>query len=240
MKILVSSSKAYQSLTASEKEAFHKWFGKSVVTRDGEPLRVYHGTTNVVNEFETKYLGNGVDEHGVGFYFVDVPAIASGYTQLSSTDMDRRTLSDMKTGLNPNVMPVYLRIQRPLDADKQPDITPTQVRKLMWGLGAKNVKRFIADTFDMGIMSFESAVREYVSYYDGYPLLKASLSIFSDIYQGHDLQGEFARIFKETTRYDGVIRKTSSSTIYVVFSPNQIKSAIGNKGTFKRNAKITE
>jgi hypothetical protein len=57
------------SITGSP--AFKQWFGKSkVVDADGNPLRVYHGTTMVFDEFDPD-RANPESDFGKGIYFSD-------------------------------------------------------------------------------------------------------------------------------------------------------------------------
>lgn len=79
---------------------FKAWFGdwendpenaSKVVDENGEPLVVYHGTTNSFDEFKTKDLG---------FFFSDNPDVAGSYTQKKAS------------GDNPNIIPAFLNIKR--------------------------------------------------------------------------------------------------------------------------------
>jgi hypothetical protein len=71
-----------------ESEAFKKWFGQSrVVDGEGKPLRVYHGTGSVFDEF--KPLSRSPD---FGFHFGTVNQ-ANHFAQ--------------KAGIGGNVMPVH-------------------------------------------------------------------------------------------------------------------------------------
>ena len=74
---------------------FKKWFGNSkVVDKNGNPLRMYHGTGSDFIKFEHDKTG------GVGFYFTSDPEEANVY-------------ADFRRGENMNIMPVYLSIQNP-------------------------------------------------------------------------------------------------------------------------------
>lgn len=214
MKIQLAIATAKQQ----ETEAFKKWFGKSkVLDKNGKALRVYHGTTRSFNEFDPTFLGTGNDENGVGFYFTDNPTWTHSYA----------------AGEGGHTVPVYLKIQKPIYWERQPEITASQISKLMFHAGNKRVAQYMRDNFDVDYMGLEAAKREYRSYMEGVDLLSASFSIFNELYEGTPKQKDFAQIFKDVTGYDGVIVKRAQGTNYVVFSPTQIKSAIGNKGTFK-------
>lgn len=79
---------------------FKKWFANSKIKdRQSNPLVCYHGTLNDFNAFELNHLGK--HDHGylgAGFYFTALKGIANTYGT---------------KGHGSNVMPVYLRIERP-------------------------------------------------------------------------------------------------------------------------------
>jgi hypothetical protein len=60
--------------------------GSKVLDESGEPLRVFHGTDRVFDEFDPKTIGLGHDP-GPGFYFTDSPQSASEYA-LGYRDME--------------------------------------------------------------------------------------------------------------------------------------------------------
>lgn len=214
MEIILALATSAQQNT----DAFKKWFGKSkVVDKSGKPLRVFHGTTKNFQAFDNTFIGHGNDENGVGFYFTDNAEWTHGYS----------------AGEGGNTVPVYLKIQKPLYWERQPEITNGQIRKFMFHAGNKHVAQYLRNNFDVDYMGLEAAKAEYVSYMEGVDLLQASFSLFNELYEGTPKQGQFAEIFKTITGYDGVIVKRAQGTNYVVFTPTQIKSAVGNKGTFK-------
>jgi hypothetical protein len=79
---------------------FYKWFGNSkVVDSKGNPLKVFHGTTSDFDQFA-----------GSMKYF----AVKSTYAnQFASNDYLQRQAN--YNGPRPSIMPVYLRIENPLD-----------------------------------------------------------------------------------------------------------------------------
>lgn len=139
--------------------ALARWFGDSKVVDDqGQPLVVYHGTMRDFNVFE-----DGKSWHsGVGHYFTPDPKYAAQYTNRAE---------DGGSELQPggNVMPVYLKIERP------------------YVISPKNRG---------SSMHFTPEQRDAL------------------IAQG----------------YDGVINERAKE--YVVFRPEQIKSALGNQGSY--------
>lgn len=81
---------------------FYNWFGDSKVVDDkGRPLVVYHGTDAKFEEFSKDEIGSKTDQgfYGRGFYFANYKSMASAYGE--------------------NVMAVYLKIDNPLNIDKE-------------------------------------------------------------------------------------------------------------------------
>ena len=96
--------------------AFRNWFGDSkVVDENGEPLVVYHGTASDIAEFQTDKATDKEGrrlEMGWGkgkFYFTDSPEAASNAAEWAAQSKER-------PGNAPAVMPVYLRIVKPIEA----------------------------------------------------------------------------------------------------------------------------
>lgn len=216
MKIFLSLSEL--SLVGAVAQSFLKWFGKSVVKKDGVPLVCYHGSKADIAFFDKKYLGAGNDENGVGFYFTDNPQMAEGYGNA--------------------IYPVYLRIVKPIYANKPPDATRRMVVALAQGVGLSLFKSFVKEnlspTFD------RREIDEYFSALAGTDLINASFAIFNDVWDGTGKEEDFAECLKRVTGYDGVVVNRGEFKNYVVFSATQVKSAIGNRGTFKRNKNLVD
>ena len=90
--------------------AFKRWFGDSVVTKDGrpggEPLVAYHGTTADFVRFDLQRGGavTGAADAREGFFFASNPKAADQFTWKAGE----------KIG---NIMPVYLSMQNPAYSD---------------------------------------------------------------------------------------------------------------------------
>ena len=77
----------------TESRFFKKWFGNSkVVDEKGKPLVVYHGTNADFEKFE---------RGDIGFHFGNI-------------EQANERMSDFVDG-NPHIMPVYLKMENPLD-----------------------------------------------------------------------------------------------------------------------------
>lgn len=225
MELIISLSKAFSAFNEKDQAAFAKWFGKSVVKDpDGNPLRVYHGTPGDFSSFDQKRIGSGNDEYGIGIYFTDHAPWAGAYT-----------------GTSGNTMPLYIKITKPIIFEKQPKLTYTQSYKIANGLTRKHFNAFLADNYDIEYQGLESAKREYLDSLIGMDVIDAGNSLYQDIYKGHPEAYRFSEVFADAVGRDGIIAKRGEHFFYVVFKTTQIKSAIGNKGTFKpRSGNILE
>jgi len=119
--------------------AFKNWFKKSkVVDKQGEPMVVYHGTTQNFDTFDIKKSEVEADLGG-GFYFTNsIADVNRNYGNIKGKDLqnkierkaeqnyeygeddlgDKKIINQIKKDLAPNkgnVMPVYLSIQNPVD-----------------------------------------------------------------------------------------------------------------------------
>ncbi len=233
MKIIVSKSMHYSQFTPEIDAKFKAWFGKSVVKDGANPRICYHGSPDDIKFFDPKFTGKGLDASGIGFYFTSDTNDADRY--IAGAD-DRN-----RSGLGGNVMPVYLKIQKPIYFDNQKEITPAQIRSLTGNFHIRETySKFINDNYDVGYQGFAKSSQEYRDATLGSSLITASFSIYNDIYADSPVAHLFPQIFKEATGYDGIIRTQGDTTHYIVFSPTQIKSAVGNNGGFRpRTADIT-
>jgi hypothetical protein len=81
-----------------ENPNFARWFGDSkVVDSEGNPLVVYHGTDADILGFDMELIGSKSEKLRTGFFFTSSPQEASLYA-----------IND-----NPNIIPVYLKIENP-------------------------------------------------------------------------------------------------------------------------------
>lgn len=199
---------------------FKRWFMASKVVRGSTPKIVYHGTPYDFNAFDIRKLGQGNDQYGVGFYFTDSPDWAAGYGNI--------------------VMPCYIKIAKPIMWSRQPNITLRQARAIACGLDRSETIDALEAGYDVKRMGFARALEEYCAPLDGYPMVEALNSLYNDFYRGRELQYMFSTVVKRVTGYDGVINNTGDHDIYVVFTPQQIKSAISNSGRFRRVPNILD
>ena len=207
------------SSTGQGLQNFWNWFGKSkIVDTKGQPLVVYHGTISNFSSFDPTKSKNqsGIPiDYNPAYFFSLSSDTAQSYANQTTEPWSWRSDDDAdehlrlmqageyekashlskiarvknvkKWGNNANVMPVYLRMLKPMRVS---------------GKGL---------------------------YWDEIP------------YDGDFISTRDVCEIALSKGYDGLIIKNvhdrgeghgKPSTILVAFSPNQIKSAIGNKGSF--------
>jgi GNAT superfamily N-acetyltransferase/cation transport regulator ChaC len=198
------------SIDQTKTPAFKKWFGNSqVVDANGKPLVMYHGTRKSENGEAFTYFdtyGSNYGLMGMGSYFTDNPEVASSYTKKGK-------------GETPTVYPVYLSIKNALDMEAKADAD-------VWMKAFPDAELFHegGDTNESWYRAAEEAMRDAeVPAYEGAEAMQTG--IISMGYDGITHIGG-GRVNKaDETRH----------RVYIAFEPNQIKSAIGNRGTFDVN-----
>ena len=214
----------YSQFTPEQSQNFKAWFGKSVVKDGKNPRICYHGSPDDIKFFDPKFTGKGMDASGIGFYFTSDSSDADRYIGGSN---DRS-----KDGYGGNVMPVYLRIQKPINFDRQPNITATAIKKILSGVPKAELTEFLGDNYDIESEGFYRCYNDYVSALVGTELVRASFSLYNDVFSRSSVSHKFPALFMKATGRDGIIRENSETVHYIVFTANQIKSAVGNNGNF--------
>lgn len=195
--------------------SFRNWFGDSkVVNEDGSPKIMYHGTSaSGFDTFDTYATNYGL--MGQGGYFTDNPEVASSYTSKGRGD-------------SPGVYPVYMSVKNPIDMDKP----VTQAERKAWK------KAFPDADFESPDYEPPSPRPEGLTNEDFYRIVEESLRDDPTLpmYEGAEIMQSGLR----SMGYDGIthigggrVRADSiKHRVYIAFEKIQIKSAIGNKGTF--------
>lgn len=208
-----------------KKENFKTWFGKSILHDKGVPHTFYHGTDADIHTFSHDHIGKGNDEHGAGFYFSNDPKLASNYTNHG------------KHG--GNVIPVHLKVEKPIYTHEDKPFTRTQIGKLI--TSAPNHKESLNNFGDVDYEGHHKVLNQAIDQYEDIPKHRAIHSLTHDFYNGKD--SEFLTNLTKHTGHDAVIHKPHEDLPIIVnaFHPNQIKSSIGNTGEYsKYSNKITE
>lgn len=197
--------------------AFQKWFGDSkVVDEDGKPLVVYHGTTGDITQFDESRRGENTqaESAGMGFFFSDHERTAESYANYAATDARVAAL-----------------LREAEAAEKKQD----------WA--AYDAKVVEYEALDASFADSENRL-------NGQNVLPVYLSLQNPLIV--DAEGEngigfdIPKAIKDAVKggHDGVIVRNLDDAAglsdvpashYIVFKPTQIKSAIGNRGTFDPN-----
>lgn len=207
-------------------DKFIAWFGDSVaVDNKNRPLVVYHGTGSSFDEFSLDYRSEtqGNDQYGPGFYVATDPSAASQYAY----------------GESPNVMPLYVSIQRPVLYGITPPVSPRIIRDLI-----TRSPNFEDSIMNFGDTSYENknivlnrAVKAYTVYDN---LVQQLMTIQNDFWSGIS-PTVFLSLVTKLTKYDGVeVNLPSNIKFYVAWRQNQLKSAIGNVNYSSSNSITNE
>lgn len=211
---------------------FHKWFGNSkTVDEHGRPHVYYHGTSSNIDKFDLSRTGKGNDQYGSGFYFANNPETASHY---SSASGEYEYHGDKPK--SQNVIPVHVSIKNPIDKDDERPLSRAHIHALI--TSSPNHEETLGDNWGhIPSEGYHRVLRNAIDAYSDIPRYHAMNSLHNDFYGKHP--EEFLKNFKKITKHDGVI--SEGGRILTAFSPNQVKSSLGNSGRFsKRKDEITE
>ncbi|PDP81803.1 hypothetical protein CLI72_06105 [Porphyromonas gingivalis] len=212
-------------------KAFKDWFGdwekdpensSKVVDENGEPMVVYHGTDANFTEFKFDKIGAHSTSIGHGFYLASSEDVARGYT---STE---------------KVMPLFLCSKKQLDVNKS-SLTKKELTSLINKIIEKEKQEsgiedykdsFLSNYADTYSLEKNSAIKEAVGM-----ILESNSTAVDQISELCNAVGD-KRIVNEAVvqvlGYDAIIQKDfqGDGTAFVALTPNQIKSATDNVGTF--------
>jgi hypothetical protein len=178
---------------------FKRWFGDSkVVDEKGEPLVVYHGTGADIDAFR----GRG------RFYFAEKPEYAASFAGKYFDEYKR-----------PNIMPVYLSVQKPLD---------------LTALGGDFVSTndLVAALEKAGAIKTAQAVKD--RQFEKYGR-KQGVNVWELWHESPIREAVKDDGFDGVIQIEQAAKDESSmheSRVVMVFNPTQIKSAIGNNGDY--------
>lgn len=238
-----------KAVPQTETQEFKRWFGRSIaVDDDGKPQVMYHGSYRDVTEFDrlasTKWRAQSMDT--VGIWFSDNPG--KGGAEMYAS------------GEGAAVYPVYLRIERPKVYDSFQlflrDMHEAEGRQVKDG-GAQGLgsaeglrEKLKAQGYD-GIAFTKTSNQER---YDEADEIRQAIERATDEYRvaaaefrskglemtradGMPYQAKIDRLQESLKRAVSEVENNGSTefdqqNVWVVFEPNQVKSAIGNSGAF--------
>ena len=208
----------------TDTQEFKRWFGDSkVVNEDGSPKVMYHGTVNFEGNVFKPSKKTNRSGNPDGYYFTSDPQDAAGYVHDLKYVADRLKNPEKYDKNEPipyeqgaELIPVYLSIKNPFV--KGSKVTPEMLRVYK--------EEVIKNNLQLGERAKEYAqdkaeiMKEYGDSGKRYaPGIFPNISFPTDAMQ---------RVL-EAGGYDGF---QDGDRHWIAFKPNQIKSAIGNVGTF--------
>lgn len=194
--------------------AFKKWFGDSKIANgQGEPVVMYHGTNQDIEAFK-----------GITWASVET-SLPYEYALTKGKDGDA-------TGAN--IMPVYMRIENPFDADS-----------LSYSITARSFLAGILHQANANGKKFTKAEGERFKALRAVILESAKSEASDQKYNRYDFWNEAQKFFGEAgseailevlklAEFDGIKMVQGGETTYGAFSPEQVKS-VYNRGTFDGN-----
>ena len=201
-----------------------------VVDGNGEPLVVWHGSPSDFNEFSLRYLGTNGTAEGYGFYFTDRRAVAESYA--------RGTEAQRHHGANGRLFEAFLNIAKPL-SNERVTMTREEFRRFLRELNRQtdadgNPLELLSNYGDAAYEGENAVMREAERLeYDGND---NDVDIVHSIINAVGDKETVFRVLRSTTGFDGIVADNpkwgGDQTVYVAFSPTQIKSATENVGTF--------
>jgi hypothetical protein len=210
------------------------------------PERVYHGTGNLENmeSFDPEQTGKGNDQLGSGFYFTNKPETANSYTGSVSPSAPKGA-TKLGGDTSPGVIAAHLAIKKPLRVgpegnhlgDAGVNMTHMQVKRIM--NMAPNIKHRdkspLADYVDTSRGISPAMIHDVAQHYTGPELHMLENDFFKND------PTAYREALHKVLGYDGVVKDFGNGEKhYVAWFPHQIKSAIGNRGTYDTNSdKIT-
>ena len=237
-----------QTKKQTESPEFKKWFGNSkVVDKQGKPLVMYHGTKADFTEFKSRFP----DDDNL-IFFTRNPEFASKWAQDRQAVGRNFTEADFESAKadekawwksEVNVSPVGDLLRKdgtPLTEDEQTEF---------WTETRKRSAVAMQDSADASVYPvFLKAEKIFDPSIDGKKLesfLKTLPNMQGAVERGMHMDGSWAVYenkpvtdWLRSRGYDAVRLRESSAEIggkmdtLAVFSPTQIKSATGNRGTF--------
>jgi hypothetical protein len=203
------------------------------------PERVYHGTGNLENlqSFDPAMTGKGTDQLGSGFYFSNKPETASGYAT-SVTQNAAPGTPKLGGNNSPGMVAAHLAIKKPIRIgpkgnnlnDSNVKLTHDQVKRII--AHAPDLhnpdESPLANHFDLSKGVTPKMIHNVAQYYTGPQTLHM---LENDMFPNNPT--EYRHALHNVLGYDGVVKDFGNGEKhYVAWFPHQIKSAIGNRGTY--------
>ncbi|MBQ9694712.1 MAG: hypothetical protein IJV69_08160 [Kiritimatiellae bacterium] len=189
-----------------------------ILDENGEPRVMYHGSPEKFTVFSSKKMGSTGTSRGKGYYFTPSKDFASGYAD--------------KGG---QLYEVFLDIRKPLGYNNR-TMTRAQIYKLIDTLDRKleavngRDMGILMDFGDVHVQGRSNVLNEATDLLDNND---SDVDIFAELVNMTNQYDIVANVTYEVLGYDGII-PTDTNLEVVALTPNQIKSATDNVGTYSR------
>jgi hypothetical protein len=197
--------------------------------------RLYHGTGNLesLTAFDPASTGKGVDQLGSGFYLSNDPEEASGYAGNFHSHTGEKNPS-------PGVIPAHVAIRNPIKlgkkanslSDARVNLTHAQIKQIMEHVpNLRDPERSpLYNHVDTSRGVTPHMINDIAKLYTGNALHALENDMF------YDNPTAYRTALNKVLGYDGVVKDFGNGRKhYVAWFPNQIKSAIGNRGNYDPN-----
>jgi len=200
--------------------AFWKWFGKSkVVDASGKPMVVYHGTATYEAKDEMPFTEFRTTVSQMGIHL--------------GTRKQAEVAASGKHGFE-YIFPVYIRLVSPLRLLDEGEFDPSSVALQLQakGIVSEDFARGVAmewaaaewddDMKEDAIVAVQKAIKD--AGYDGI--------VYLNRYEASGATNKQATSMSEASDAEFLKRFPKARDSYIVFYPEQIKSATDNRGTW--------
>jgi hypothetical protein len=247
---LYSARMGMGDIPAEYADNFNQWFGDSkMIDAEGKPQVFYHGTNAGDIEEFNPYASSGMTDSSGAIFFSSDPTNASGYALRGKAKKDGGKA----------VHPAYLNIRNPLVLDfskdpyanwsqfeiKSPDFDydpmTRQLRPLTPEEASAITTPLMTRELAEGIVQFRDKIpKTSASFSDNVDRImqRGTVMDINDLTKIAKAMGKDAMIAKgifDAGKKTHMVKQDSIA----VFSPEQIKSAVGNSGNFSKSSKST-
>lgn len=187
--------------------AFKEWFGDSkVVDSNGDPLVVYHGTNADFSVFNISDVGIHV-----------------------GTQDQANSRQSEKGGQDFKVMALYASIENPLRLSDSPSW-----KDPLWYVQKSGIAKHLSSQLIDNIIDFQEQLKTInLKSVDGQKQAASmAMRVNKDVASELKAKGYDGIVYKNTHDGTSLANKMKGDDAWIVFDPNQIKSATENAGTF--------
>ncbi len=188
----------------TREQAFRQWFGDSQITYpDGKPRVMYHGTGADIYEFRGKQAG--------AIFVTPEPIVAQAYAGSSVNWLDRNGMVGGQS-----VMPLYVRAEDPFDFENADHVDALVDRAF------ERINTYTQGDGEQALLDGEEQTL-YTRDVLRYALTEGQWSLI----ENPEIQAAI-----KSLGHDGFYVSEDGFKNLAVYQANQLKSAIGNRGTY--------